>query len=234
MFRICTDSAAGFTKTAEASLDISVLPMAENEAGKLKPDEIILREKLQTLSEDCDLLVVCHSGEMSDSFRTICAVAETVSTENAIYVVNSYSTSYGQGMLVRYAAELREEGFSAERTAEQIEKVSRKVCHLFLSGEGEAVISTLDIRGKLIACRKAADRKTALRHMGEMYRRTAEKSVKKVCITHAENPEEAAFLAGQVGGQLQMEKMNEISARKMGKGALALFYLGTLREAPLI
>lgn len=238
MFEIVTDSGSNLTPEAAKSRRIHVLPMHLEADGTAQVNPEICKNTLQSLSDRTDVLYICLSGKIGENYRAAQTAAEMVKTKNRIFVVDSKSASCGEGMLVRFAAELRDRNTDIESVCGKIRKASVQICHLFLAGETEevteSVILTVDESGKILPCRKAADRKTALRHIAEMVQRTVLPSVRKICIAHAENPEEAAMLAGLLGMAVEMEELDPLFIHYTGPRTVAVFYPGTMRSNPLI
>lgn len=248
MFEIVTDSGSNISAQEALKMGIFVLPMqVEADSTSLVNPELC-RKTLERLSGQADVLYICLSGAISGTYRTTRMVAGMVRTPHRIFAVDSKSASMGEGLLVRYAVKLRDKGETAEKAAELLERERDKICHLFLVGNTEnarrsgrflpdttnAVILTMDESGKIFPCHRSRDRKTALRYIAKMYRRTVLPTNPELCIAHAENPEEAAFLAGEIGGNVQIEPLDPLFVHHTGVGTVSIFYRGTLRKNPLL
>ena len=101
-------------------------------------------------------------------------------------------------------------------------------CALLLTSDtdGKALVQSMDGGEKRIPCRKTPDEKSALRRMGDLYRKTAVPLNQKITVAFADNLPHAAFLAGQIGTDVHFAPLDP------ALGTLALLYSGSLRTAP--
>ncbi|MDD6062309.1 MAG: DegV family protein [Oscillospiraceae bacterium] len=246
MFSIVTDTGANLTAEEVRQWDVTVLPMQTDGESTAQVNPFLCEATLRELAQKGDVLCVCLSGALSGTCRAVQMAASNIESPHTVRVLDSQSAACGQGMLVHLAVLARERGADLEKAAQLVQDKAPQVCHLFLAGEekntarsgrfGEAVapstVLMLDSAGKILPCRKSADRKTALRYIAQMYRRTVLQIGKGVCIAHADCPQEAAYLAGQIGENVRITRLNEVFTCHTGKGAVALFYPGTLRTHP--
>ena len=108
-------------------------------------------------------------------------------------------------------------------------KASETHCALVLRREQEAwTIFRAGSDGTLLPCRKTQDAKTALRHMGDMYRRSAQPLRQTPMVAHADALYDAAYLAAQIGQSMRFALLDA------ALGTVLLLYSGSLRTSPLV
>ena len=248
MFSIVTDTGANLTAAQAQALHVTVLPMQTDADSTSQVNPFLAEETLRVLAEKEDVLYIGLSGALSGNYRQMQAAAQRIRVLHTVQTVDSVSASCGEGMLVRMAARLRDNGRTASETRSVIEHSAPQVCHLFLVGDAArtvrsgrfdggtdpSVVMMMDIAGKLVPCKKTADRKAALRYIAQMYHRTALPTVRKICIAHADAAAEAAFLAGEIGLDTEVETLDPLFVCHTGEGTVGLFYPGSLRTAPPI
>lgn len=246
MFQIVTDTGANLSDAMAGRLGVTVLPMAADAQSTSQVNPFLAGEKLRTLAEKGDVLCLCLSSALSGTFRSVQMAASGITGGHHIEVIDTHCACCGEGMLVQMAVRERDKGTDFNRVADMVRQTAPKICHLFLAGEPEnaarsgrfedgisaATVLTLDMSGKIVPCRRSADRKTALRAIAQMYRRTVNPSIKKICIAHGDCPEDAAYLAGQIGMHTYMTQLNDLFLCHTGQQTVSLFYVGTLRTNP--
>lgn len=246
MFSIVTDTGANLTQEQVRALNVTVLPMQTDAESTSQIDPLLGEETLRTLAEKEDVLYIGLSGALSGNCRQMQAAAKRIRSSHAVETLDSVSASCGEGMLVRMAARLRDSGRPMAQVRDTLANAAPEICHLFVVGDAErtvrsgrfgggtdpSVVMTMDLTGRLVPCRKTADRKAALRYIARMYRRTASPTVKKICIAHADALEDAAFLAGQIGTDTELETLDPLFIHHTGTGTVGLFYPGELRVNP--
>ncbi len=91
---------------------------------------------LRPLLEKGDVLHIAFGSGMTNSVANAFEAAEMLKAEfpeRKLVVIDSYCSSSGYGMLVDYAADMRDEGKSLEETAEWIEAHAKNIHHQFFT-----------------------------------------------------------------------------------------------------
>lgn len=134
------------------------------------------------LRSGLDLLFLSASSGLSSSYQSACMAAEQLREEfpqRKLQIVDSLSSSLGQGLLVLRAFDLRERGMCLEDTARTLLSLRHRIAHLFtvddlmylsrggrLSG-AKAMLGTAlglkpllkgDPNGRIVLCSKARGR----------------------------------------------------------------------------
>ncbi len=165
-----------------------------------------------------DLLHIAFGTGMTQSARNAERAAEKLRAkypERKIVVIDSLCSSSGYGMLVDYAADMRDRSCSLEETEKWVAANRRKIHHQFFSTElthyrrsgrmsgATAMIATilgicpimrLDDRGRIIAYGKVRGKQNAIRSTVDTMEKHAEGGVHysgKCFICHSKCPEEA-------------------------------------------
>ena len=138
------------------------------------------------LRSGLDLLFLSASSGLSSSYQSACMAAEQLREEfpqRKLQIVDSLSSSLGQGLLVLRAFDLRERGMCLEDTARTLLSLRHRIAHLFtvddlmylsrggrLSG-AKAMLGTAlglkpllkgDPNGRIVLCGKARGRAQVL------------------------------------------------------------------------
>ena len=213
----------------------------------------------KVLSEGKDILAINVSSGISGTFQASKIAADAVRErypDRQVIVIDSLAASVGQGLLVYYAAMMREEGKSIEETADWIYKNRLKLVHQFtvddlfflkrggrLSG-GVAIIGTVlqikpvlhvDNDGHLIAQEKVKGRKKSLNRIVDMMEGKIENPEEQVlAISHGDCIDDAEYLAKKVREKYNVKDiiinvLDPVIGAHSGPGTVALFYLGNER-----
>lgn len=145
------------------------------------------------LRSGLDLLFLSASSGLSSSYQSACMAAEQLREEfpqRKLQIVDSLSSSLGQGLLVLRAFDLRERGMCLEDTARTLLSLRHRIAHLFtvddlmylsrggrLSG-AKAMLGTAlglkpllkgDPNGRIVLCGKARGRTQAIGKLADQY-----------------------------------------------------------------
>lgn len=150
--KIITDSACDITQREAQELGITVMPLKTVIDGVEYLDGVTISteefyEKLETCRElpttsqlvpaefedvlrpfvegGCEAVVVTLAGELSGTVQSARIAAENVG--HGVWVVDSGNVTVGQGILIRYAVRLRDEGLSAGEIAERLEEAKGRI-----------------------------------------------------------------------------------------------------------
>ena len=218
-----------------------------------------MEEYEAVLSQGKDLLAIIVSSGISGTFQASKIAADSLREkypERQIIVIDSLAASVGQGLLVYYAAKMREEGKTIEETADWIYKNRLSLVHQFtvddlfflkrggrLSG-GVAVIGTIlqikpvlhvDDEGHLIAQEKVNGRKKSINRMVEIFKNNVEDAENQVIgISYGDCLQDAEYLVKKIKEvanvkDIMMNMLDPVIGAHSGPGTLALFYLGKKR-----
>ncbi len=212
------------------------------------------------VSEGKDLLYVAFSSGLSSTAQTGKLAAEELSEkypDRKIYVVDSLCASLGQGLLVYYAAKLREEGKTIEEVRDWLEANKLHLSHWFTVDDlhhlkrggrvsaATAVVGTMlsikpvlhvDNEGHLINVTKARGRKPSIQALANKIAETAMGDISEqvVFISHGDCEDEAKYLADIVREEynpkrIEIGYVGAVIGAHSGPGTMALFFLGNER-----
>ncbi len=211
------------------------------------------------LKQGHDVLVLAFSSGLSGTYQNIVTAAEDYKEEfpdRKIIVVDTLAASMGQGLLVHYAVELKNQGKTMEEVAQWVENNKLNLVHIFtlddlfflkrggrLSGTGAVVGTVLGIKplmhvaddGKLYVTGKARGRKAAIEHLINSLEVQGENiEDQTIFITHGDSFEDAKFIAAAVKTRYGVKNvvincLDPVIASHSGPGTLAIFFMGKVR-----
>lgn len=206
-----------------------------------------------------DILYIGFSSGLSATYETVCAAAEEIKKEypdRKMISVDSLAAALGQGLLVTYAAEMREQGKSLEEVASWLEENKLHLCHWFtvedlkylkrggrISAAAALFGGMLNIKpvmhvddfGHLVPVAKVRGTRKAIDMMIEKMKESILPNIKqKIYIVHADYMEGAKLLAEKVKKAVGIEdilihQVDPVIGAHSGPGTLALFFLGNKR-----
>lgn len=212
-----------------------------------------------TLEEGRDALVIAFSSGLSTTYQSAVIAAADLKEEypqRTVLVVDGRSASLGQGLLVWYAAQKRDEGLSLEALRDWVEEWKFHLCHwftvddlMYLKRGGRisattAVVGTMlqikpvlhmDDEGHLINRFKTRGRKASIDaladKLGELGIPGANDTV---FICHGDCLEDAKYLEQKVKQTYGVKNVligytGAVIGSHSGPGTLALFFLGEHR-----
>ncbi|MBQ1453920.1 MAG: DegV family protein [Ruminococcus sp.] len=196
------------------------------------------------LLKEGDVLHIVFSSGLTKSIHGAESAAEKLRErypDRKLIVIDSMCASSGYGMLVDYAADLRDEGASIDEVAEWVDKARHKVQHQFfstdlkyyrksgrMSGAAATVATILNIcpilriddKGKIIAYDKVRGKRNAINYIMNVIAEHAdggENYSGKVFISHSNTIEDAE------------DTKKEIERRfKKIDGKVKIFNIGTI------
>ncbi len=221
--------------------------------------DVFVGEFEKSLKEGKDVLAIIVSSGISGTFQAAKVAADMVREnypERNVIVIDSLSASIGQGLLVYYAAKMRDEGKSIEEVADWVYKNRLNMVHQFtvedlfflkrggrLSG-GVAIIGTIlqikpilhvDDEGHLVTVEKVNGRKKSLNRFVEIFKENVVEPEKQViAICHGDCLKDAEYLARKLKedagvGEVLIDFCDPVLGAHAGPGVCALFYLGKKR-----
>lgn len=214
---------------------------------------------LPVLQDGYDVLVLAFSSGLSGTYQNIVNSVEDYKEmfpERKIIVVDTLCASMGEGLLVKYAVEMKKQGKTMEEVAEWVEGNKLKLCHTFtlddlfflkrggrLSGTSAVFGSLMNIKplmhvaddGKLYVTGKARGRKAAINHLIES---VGEKGVdvqnQEIFIVHGDCEDEAKIIGEEVKKRYNVKNvvyncLDPVIVSHAGPGTLAIFFMGNKR-----
>lgn len=206
-----------------------------------------------------DILYIGFSSGLSGTYQTGHMVLEEMREkypERKIYDVDTLAASLGEGLLVTYAARMREAGRSIEEVYQWLLDNRLNLCHwftvddLFFLKRGGRISSTtalagtvlgikpvmhVDNEGHLVPVAKVRGRKNSLDALVAHMEQTAiEPGHQTVYITHGDCMEDAEYVADLVRKKFGVKEIvinyvDPVIGAHSGPGTVALFFIGTER-----
>ncbi len=217
-------------------------------------------EKIEpVLQAGKDALVLSFSSGLSTTYQSAVIAAEELKEkypERKIVVVDTLCASLGQGLLVWYACQKRDEGLSLEELTAWVEDNKLNLCHWVVADDlmhlkrggrisaATAVAGTLlnikpiihmNDEGKLISVGKARGRKAGIKilcdKVGELGIDGANDTI---FICHADCLEDAEALEAMLKEKYGTKKVfiyyiGAVIGAHTGPGTMAVFFLGNHR-----
>lgn len=212
------------------------------------------------LEKGLDVVYVGLSSGVSGTLQAAQIAANMLNEEYAnrtVRVVDSLGAGFGPGLLSCRAAELRNEGKTAEEAGKILDVEVGKLLQFFtvddlnflkrtgrVSGATAAIGTVLNIKpllwgdpeGHIVAYSKCRGRQKAIDAIVEQYRTKAvEPQNQRIAISHGDCPEEAELLAKRICEICQPKELiiaphEPFTGAHVGPGMLALFFFGAERK----
>ena len=284
-YRIITDSCCDLTPALISKLDITVVPLNMLFRGELRADSVgddikevytALRageaastsaanpENWTSAIEPClaageDALVLTFSSGLSTTYQSAVIAAGDLAEkypDRKIRVVDTLCASLGEGLLVHYACQKRDEGMDLDTLAQWVEDHKQNLCHWFTVDDlmylkrggrisaATALVGTVlqikpvlhvDAEGHLTNVAKARGRKASIDTLAKKMQETAlpgQNDYAMIC--HGDCVEDAEYLAKLIKERCGVKEVfigytGAVIGSHSGPGTLALFYLGSHR-----
>ena len=214
------------------------------------------------LKQGKDIVHVSLSTGISGTFQSACLAAEELKKEfpdRKIYAVDSLAASSGYGLLMDYAADMRDSGLSAEELVKWIEENKLNMVHWFFSTDltyyikGGRVSKTagtigqvlnicpllnVDNEGKLIPREKIRTKKKVVKRIVEKMIENADSGINytgKVFLSDSDQElgDQVESLISeifpQLKGRISRFDIGCTIASHTGPGTVALFFKGKKR-----
>ena len=213
----------------------------------------------EILESGKDILYIGFSSGLSATTQNAKISAEELSEkypEAKIIVVDSLAASMGQGLLIKYVYDKKQEGGTIEEVAQYAEDTKLHICHWFTVNDlmhlkrGGRISATTaiagtalnvkpvmhtDDAGKLINVGKARGRKASLQALLEHMKETAiNPKEQTIYISHGDCEDEvkdfAKLIKKEVGfKEVAINYVGPVIGGHTGPGVVALFFYGTQR-----
>ncbi len=211
------------------------------------------------LQEGNDVLYIGFSSNLSGTFGSSVIAAEELKekyTDSKIICIDSLSASMGEGMLVYYAAKMKQEGKNIDEVSQWVLDNRLSLCHWFTvddlnhlkrGGRINAMTATIgtalnvkpilhvDNEGHLIPQSNVRGRKKSIHALFERMEQTCTNPQGNyVFISHADCLDDAEYLKGLIKDKFNpidiiISDIGPVIGSHTGQGALALFFFGTER-----
>lgn len=211
------------------------------------------------IEEGKDILYIGFSSGLSATYNNGRLALEELKEEypdSTLLHADSLAASLGQGMLVVYAAELRDRGATVEEVCKFVNDNRLNICHqftvddlFFLKRGGRVNAATaivgsmlgikpvlhVDDEGHLVSIDKARGRKASILALFNKMKATADLTkYKYVYISHGDCIEDAQLLADTIKEEFKINdvvinNVGPVIGAHSGPGTLALFYYGKER-----
>ena len=206
-----------------------------------------------------DVLVLAFSSGLSTTYQSSVIAVEELREkypDRKIYTVDTLAASLGQGLLVWYAAKMREEGKSIEEVRDWVEDNKLNLAHWFTVDDlnhlkrggrvsaATALVGTMlsikpvlhvDNEGHLINMSKARGRAASLKALVDKMEATAiDPANQTIFISHGDSEADAKKVADMVKERFGVEVkvidyVGPVIGCHSGPGTIALFFLGSER-----
>lgn len=245
-----TDLAQFYTMMREGKVITTSLPNLQES-----------RETIEALLKaGTDVLYLGFSSGLSGTYQAIELLLSELAglyPERTVASVDTLAASGGQGLLVTYAAKMREQGASLTAVRDWVEDHKLHLAHWFTVDDlmflfrGGRVSRTaawagtmlnikpvmhVDDEGHLIPLEKVRGRKKSLKALVDHMEQTADAPVadQTVYITHGDCLEDAEYVAGLVRERfgvtdIMINWVDPVIGAHSGPGTMALFFLASER-----
>ena len=213
------------------------------------------------LKAGCDVLYLAFSSGLSGTYNNSVMAAKDLSQkypDRKVYAVDTLAASMGEGLLVWHAAQLQKAGKTVDEVRDWAEQNRLRLHHWFtvddlnhlkrggrISGASALVGSMLGIKpvlhfddsGHIILVDKIRGRKQSLDDLTAHMKKTAEDpGSQMIFIASADSPESTEYVKERVASlfgtkRFSLGHIGPVIGAHSGPGTLALFFLGTDREA---
>ena len=284
-YRIITDNCCDFPADMYDDLDLAVVPLVvrfqekevslysekwlKNMYAGMRGGEVATTSAVNpqgweaviepVLAAGQDALVIAFSSGLSTTYQSAVIAATELSEkypQRKIRVIDSLCASLGQGLLVWYACQKRNEGMDLDTLADWCENNKLNLCHwftvddlMFLKRGGRvsaatALVGTMlqikpvlhvDDEGRLINVSKARGRKAAIEALAKKVGETGLPGENDtVFISHGDCQEDVDLLEKILKEKYGVKKVfsyyvGAVIGSHAGPGTLALFFLGNKR-----
>lgn len=223
------------------------------------PDEFT-RVFSEILETGKDVLYIGFDSALSGTYQAATIAAKDLEErypDRRIITVDSLCASVGQGLLVYYAAKLKEEGKSIDEVSTWATEHRLNVCHWFtpddlfflkrggrVSAATAVVGSLLQVKpvmhvsdaGKLEVVTKARGRKQAMNILvNEMEKTVVDPQKQLVVVAHGDCLEDAEYVMKLIKekfnvGETLIHYLDPVIGAHAGPGTLSVFFMGSARK----
>lgn len=222
--------------------------------------QLFIEYFVSELEKGNDVVYVGLSSGVSGTYQAAKIAAEELNEqfpERVVRTVDSLGAGLGTGLITCRAADLRNEGKTADEAADILDEEVKRLLQFFtvddlnflkrtgrVSGATAAIGTVLDIKpllwgdptGHIVAYKKCRDRKNSIKAIVEQFKEKAvDVENSRIAISHGDCPEEAQLLAEQICAVAKPKELiiaphEPFTGAHVGPGILALFFFGTERK----
>lgn len=222
--------------------------------------QLFLDHLRPVLTKGLDAIYVGMSSGISGTIQAAKLAVNMLKEEfpaRTVRVIDSLGAGFGTGLLTCRAAELCQEGYTANAAADILDSEVPKLLQFFtvddlnflkrtgrVSGATAAIGTVLNIKpllwgdptGHIVAYSKCRGRQKAIDAIVEQYRTKAvDAAHRMVAISHGDCPEEAEQLAQRIREIVPPKELivvphEPFTGAHVGPGMLALFFFGAERK----
>jgi len=203
-----------------------------------------------------DVVYIGMSSGVSGTYNASAMAAEELNEKysaNKIFTYDTYGAGLGEGLMVLKAAQMAEEGSSAQEIFDYLMARRQNLCQYFSVGDlkylqrtgrvsmATAIIGNVlnikpiligDETGHIVAYAKERGTKRMLQHLVQKYEQLAEDKSALIAISHADCPEIAEQLlemlrAKGCTAECITSMWEPVTGSHVGPGSVALFFWGT-------
>lgn len=221
--------------------------------------ESAMNQCKELLKAGKDILYIGFSSGLSGSYQSVTIALNALKEDfpdRKIFYVDSLAAALGEGLLVKYAIDLRKEGKSIEQVCQWIVENRLHLCHwftvddlFFLKRGGRisattAVLGTalnikpvlhVDDEGHLTMMGKVRGRKKSLDALvSHMQEKVTNPEGQVIYISHGDCLEDAEYVAERIKEQFPVKEvmvriLDPVIGAHSGPGTVALFFVGDKR-----
>ncbi len=214
----------------------------------------------EILESGKDVLYIGFDSALSGTYQSATIAAKDLEErypDRRIVTIDSLCASIGEGLLVYYAAKLKEEGKSLDEVSAWAEEHRLNVCHWFtvddlfflkrggrVSATTAVVGSLLQVKpvmhvsdaGKLEVVSKARGRKQAMNALVKEMEMTVKDPQKQlVMVGHGDCLEDAEYVMNLIKEKFTVKEsiihyLDPVIGAHSGPGTLAVFFMGEARK----
>lgn len=203
-----------------------------------------------------DIVYVGMSSGISGTYNASAMAAQELGEkypERRVFAYDTYGAGLGEGLMVIKAAQMAEEGSSAQEIFDYLMARRQNLCHYFSVGDlkylqrtgrvsmATAIIGNVlnikpvligDETGHIVAYAKERGTKRMLQHLVQKYEQLAEDKTALIAISHADCPEIAQQLLDMLRekgctAECITSMWEPVTGSHVGPGSVALFFWGT-------
>lgn len=210
-----------------------------------------------------NVLSISFSSQLSGTYQSSVIAKKELQEDypnQTIITIDSTCASMGQGLLLTYAAKMRQAGKSIEEVAAWVENNKTRISHLFTVSDlghlrrggrlsaGKEILGNLlnvkpllhvSLEGKLVAYGKARGRFKSLNELVHRMEETYDKSIKQtVYISHGDSLDDANYVKKIILEKFELSEedivvnpIGPVIGSHSGVDTIAIFYLGNERTA---
>jgi len=214
-----------------------------------------------SLEQGLDVVYVGLSSGVSGTYQAAAMAAAELMEEfpgRRVRTVDSLGAGLGTGLLTCLGADCRDQGMTADETADKLDQERLRLCEYFtvgsltylrrtgrVSAATAAIGNVLNIKpllygdneGHIVSCAKPRGRKRAVDAIVEKFEKLAvDVENNRIAISHGDCLEEAQALAERICRIAKPKELilcahEPVTGSHVGPDMLALFFFGTQRNA---